>query len=75
MENTTQPSAGKDESKIIIQEVLKPYLLKWYWFIISTFIALFLGFLFIEFSTPIYNVKSTVLIKDAKSSGAAGGDM
>ncbi len=75
MENTTQTSTGKKESEINIQEILKPYLLKWYWFIISAFIALALGFLFIEFSTPVYNVKSTVLIKDAKSSSPVAGDM
>lgn len=75
MENTTQTSTGNTESEINIQEVLKPYLLKWYWFIISAFITLFLGFLFIEFSTPVYNVKSTVLIKDAKSSSSVAGDM
>ena len=75
MDNTTQSFTCKKQSEINIQEVLKPYFLNWYWFIISAFIALFLGFLFIEFSTPVYNVKSTVLIKDAKSSGAAGGEM
>lgn len=75
MENTTQSSTVKDELEINIQEILKPYLLKWYWFIISAIITLALAVLFLKFSTPVYNVKSTVLIKDAKSSASAAGDM
>ena len=75
MENTTQSSPGIDESEINIQEVLKPYLLKWYWFVISAIMMLALGIIYLKFSTPVYNIKSTVLIKDAKTSGAAGGEM
>lgn len=73
--NTAQPSGGKDELEINIQEILKPYLLKWYWFVVSATIAVVFGILYLKFSTPVYNVKSTVLIKDAKASGAAAGEM
>lgn len=75
MENNTQSSIDKDQSEVNIQEVLKPYLRKWYWFVISAIIMVGLGILYLKFSTPVYNVKSTVLIKDAKSSASAAGDM
>lgn len=75
MENNTQSSIEKDLSEVNIQEIVKPYLRKWYWFIISGIIMVAIGILYLKFSTPVYNIKSTVLIKDAKSSASAAGDM
>ncbi|MFC4164316.1 GumC family protein [Epilithonimonas zeae] len=68
--NTNNPS------EFDIHAVLKPYLSKWYWFLIGVFIALVLAFAYIKTSLPIYNVRSAVLIKDAKKSlGASVGDV
>lgn len=75
MENTTTSSVDQDPSEINIQEIIKPYLLKWHWFVISAVLALAVAYLYLKFATPVYNVKATVLIKDAKSSGSAAGDM
>ena len=50
--------------------LVKPYLLRWYWFVIGILLALVIGFLYIKTSVPIYKVKSAVLIKDAKKSMA-----
>lgn len=62
---TTAESSG---SEVNINEVIKPYLSKWYWFVISLLIALILAFVFIKFTAPVYEVKSSVLVKDAKKS-------
>lgn len=48
--------------------LVKPYLLRWYWFVIGILLAIVIGFLYINTSVPIYKVKSAVLIKDAKKS-------
>lgn len=54
------------EQEINLNEIIKPYLRKWLWFVFSAIIALLIAFLYLRYATPIYNVISTVLIKDAK---------
>lgn len=75
MENNAQPTVENDAQEINIQEIIKPYLLKWRWFILSALAALLLAWYYIKTATPVYKVQSTVLIKDAKSSGSATGEM
>jgi len=58
--------------EINLNEILKPYLIKWPWFIISAITALVIGYFALKFMTPVYKVQTTVLIKDAKNnSGSA----
>ncbi|PZU86784.1 MAG: capsular biosynthesis protein [Chryseobacterium sp.] len=64
----------KREEEINLRELIKPYVKRWYWFFISVFVALVLGVLNIKFSTPIYKIQSSVLIKDAKKMSSASGD-
>ena len=75
MENNAQPTVENYAQEINIQEIIKPYLLKWPWFILSALAALMLAWFYIKIATPVYKVQSTVLIKDAKSSGSAAGEM
>lgn len=75
MENNAQPIAENDAQEINIREIIKPYLRKWPWFILSAMAALLLAWFYIKIATPVYKVQSTVLIKDAKSSGSAAGEM
>ncbi|HAY3551973.1 polysaccharide biosynthesis tyrosine autokinase [Elizabethkingia meningoseptica] len=56
-----------------INELIKPYLLKWPWFVICTVLALFIAYFALKFMTPVYKIQSTVLIKDSKNSNSAGG--
>lgn len=57
-----------------LKELIKPYTKKWRWFAFSVFIMLILGVLYIKFSTPVYKIQSSVLIKDAKKMSSASGD-
>ncbi|MDH6250688.1 tyrosine-protein kinase Etk/Wzc [Chryseobacterium sp. H1D6B] len=57
-----------DSNSININEIIKPYLRKWLWFVISAFLCVLLAYFVLRFITPIYNIKSTILIKDTKSS-------
>ena len=75
MENNAQPIVENDAQEINIREIIKPYLRKWPWFILSALAALLLAWFYIKIATPVYKVQSTVLIKDAKSSGSAAGEM
>ncbi|MDV3986558.1 capsular biosynthesis protein [Elizabethkingia anophelis] len=56
-----------------INEIIKPYLLKWPWFIICAVLGLVVAFFALKFMTPVYKIQSTVLIKDAKTSSSSGG--
>lgn len=54
--------------KININELIKPYLTKWKWFVISLIIAVGLLFLYLKKTAPVYEMESTVLIRDVKKS-------
>lgn len=60
--------------EISISEILKPYLSKWWWFFLSVFVMLVLGILYTKMVAPVYNIRSSVLIKDAKKMSSASGD-
>ncbi|WP_379965002.1 GumC family protein [Epilithonimonas sp. UC225_85] len=64
----------RKEEEFNLREIIKPYTKKWYWFFISVFIALILAVLYMKYTTPVYKVQSSVLIKDAKKMSSASGD-
>ncbi|KMQ67896.1 capsular biosynthesis protein [Chryseobacterium sp. FH2] len=72
MNNSTIDESSTKE--IHIQEIIKPYLRNWIWFIIIPILTLFFTYLYLKYVTPVYNIKSSVLIKDAKSTPSVGGE-
>lgn len=62
------------EREINLREIIKPFTRKWYWFFISVIITTVLAILYIKYTTPIYKIQSSVLIKDAKKMSSASGD-
>ncbi|MDV3894331.1 capsular biosynthesis protein [Elizabethkingia anophelis] len=74
MNSPSKENQYKNE-EININEIIKPYLLKWPWFIICAILALVITFFALKFTTPVYNIQSTVLIKDAKNNNSGGTDM
>lgn len=69
-QQSSQISEVENNTNIDISEIIKPYLRKWPWFVVSAFIALVIGYISLKFMTPVYNVQSTILIKDAKNSSS-----
>lgn len=67
--NNSSSTPESKQTEISLNETIKPYLQKWSWFILSLFLAITLAFFYIKKSTSVYNIKSTILIKDAKKSG------
>lgn len=55
-----------------INEIIKPYIKKWPWFILSALICLTIAFIALKFMTPVFSIQSTILIKDSKSSPSSG---
>ncbi len=57
------------EIKIDILAVFFKYLSYWKWFLLSMIICMALAFLYLKSTTPVYQVNSTVLLKDDKKGG------
>lgn len=68
------PIIEGSEKEINIQEIIKPYLKNWVWFIIFPIVCLVATYVYLKFVTPIYNIQSSVLIKDAKKVPSVGGE-
>lgn len=52
------------EKPFNIYEIVFKYLVYWPWFIISVIVCLAAAFVYLRYSTPVYSVYSTVLIKE-----------
>lgn len=68
------PVIEESEKEINIQELIKPYVKNWVWFIIVPIISLIITYFYLKQATPVYSVQSSVLIKDAKKAPSAGGE-
>ncbi|AYZ13441.1 polysaccharide biosynthesis tyrosine autokinase [Chryseobacterium arthrosphaerae] len=56
-----------ENNNIKINEIIKPYLRKWPLFVGFAIAALVIGFVSLKYMTTVYNVQSTILIKDASN--------
>lgn len=70
MSETSNPGVHASE-EVNINEIIKPYLRKWWWFVLSVLILLALAIFYIKIATPVYSITSTVLIKDSKKAPSA----
>jgi len=64
----------RKEEEFNLREIIKPYTKRWYWFFGSVILTTILAILYIKFTTPVYKIQSSVLIKDAKKMSSASGD-
>jgi len=64
----------EESEKNNIQEIIKPYLRNWLWFIIIPIVSLIISYFYLKLTTPIFSIQSSVLIKDAKKAPPGGGD-
>ena len=71
MHNNLSPLSQADESdkKFNFREQMDKYLIHWKWFMLSVIICMGLSFLYLRYSTPLYSISSTILIKDDKKGG------
>ncbi|WP_312078133.1 polysaccharide biosynthesis tyrosine autokinase [Chryseobacterium sp.] len=61
----------EEKSKIEIlnlRELLKPYIHRWYWFVIGVFFAVVSAWVILRYSITVYNTETTLLIKEANKS-------
>ncbi|MDQ0067562.1 GumC family protein [Chryseobacterium lathyri] len=70
MDNQQPSQFSEERNSININEIIKPFLRRWPWFFLSAFTALVIGYISLKFMVPVYDVQSTILIKDAKNSSS-----
>lgn len=56
----------EEENDFNLKELLYKYLAYWKWFAVSFVIALLAAFIYLKYQTPVYNIQSSILIKDEK---------
>lgn len=59
------------DQNINIREQLEKYIIHWRWFVLGIFASLFLAFLYLRYTVPLYNATSTILVKDDRKGGLA----
>lgn len=62
------------DTELNVRDIIQPYLKRWIWLIASVIISLTLAYLYLKRQVPIFEVASTVLIKDSKSNNAGTQD-
>lgn len=63
------------EESLNIREIIKPYIYRWYWFIIGAIVAVIVAWFFLRYSIPVYSTESTLLIKEVKKSTSGQPEM
>lgn len=58
------------EESLNLRELIKPYLHRWYWFIIGIIVSIIVAWFFLRYSVPVYNTEATLLIKEVKKSAS-----
>lgn len=54
-----------------LREQIEIYLRQWPWFIIAVLVTLTVAYLYLRYTTPIYQSRTSIIIKDSKGLGAA----
>ena len=63
------------EEKADYRALLFRYIIRWPWFVASILACLLVAWLYLRYSTPVYNIEASIIIKDEKNGGSAGGDL
>lgn len=67
--NTTIMSDDNQEEDFNINEILEKYLVYWTWFALGVFLCLSIAYVYLRYTTPQYQSKTTILVKDEKKGG------
>lgn len=71
-ENSYEETREEKEEKVDIQELFFKYAIHWPWFVASVVICLIGAWFYLHYTTPVYNISASVIIKDDKKGGTAG---
>ncbi|HMM16025.1 MAG TPA: Wzz/FepE/Etk N-terminal domain-containing protein [Petrimonas sp.] len=57
----------KSDSSASVREIFGLFIKHWIWFLLGVILAMTAAFLFLRYTVPVYNVTSTIKLKDVKS--------
>jgi capsular polysaccharide biosynthesis protein len=63
----------EEQEPFNLKEVVFKYIVHWKWFVLSFLLALVGAFFYLKYQTPLYNIQSSILVKDEKK-GTGGQD-
>ena len=68
METNSTPSNyyNSDDENFDLKRYISLFISNWYWFAVTLFIAIFITYAVNRYSTKIYTVSATFLIKDGQ---------
>ncbi|HEX7755185.1 MAG TPA: Wzz/FepE/Etk N-terminal domain-containing protein, partial [Niabella sp.] len=72
MTNDTNIETKSEE--INLKAEISRYTRNWYWFALGVLICLFLAFLYLRYTTPLYQTSVELLVKDDKKGGGGAAD-
>src|SRR5690606_36739874 len=67
-----QENLAEEVSSIDIRKIISILLSNWRWFALSIILCLCIAYVYLRYTTPIYRIKATVLVQDAKKGGDLG---
>lgn len=63
----------QQEEEINLREEFGKYIRYWHWFVASILLCVVIAFLYLAYSTPVYQSTATIIIKDEKKGGSIPG--
>ncbi|MEO2072890.1 MAG: polysaccharide biosynthesis tyrosine autokinase [Zunongwangia sp.] len=61
----------QEEEEVNLREEIQKYLKYWPWFVVSIFVCVVLGFIYLKISKPVYLTNATIIIKDEDTKSPA----
>ncbi|MCD8202240.1 MAG: polysaccharide biosynthesis tyrosine autokinase [Prevotella sp.] len=68
-----QETKETETSSFSFETIYTAFILNWKWFLLSVLICLCIGFLYIRYKTPVYNMTAKLLIKDDNNKKSGSG--
>ena len=75
MEEKYYKKGRMEGDDIDIREILFYYLTYWKWFVVSFFVCILWAFIYLKVTTPVYDISSTIMIKDEKKGGGLSDEL
>ncbi len=63
MENKINSNKSSNNDVVNLREIATKYLRKWYWFVISFFVFLSIGYFYLKITVPTFKVQTTILLR------------
>jgi capsular exopolysaccharide synthesis family protein len=67
---------GRDQGKEMnFQWFIISFLIHWHWFVISVFVFLLGGFIYLRYATPVYDVSTNIVLRDSRRGGLGNSEL